>query len=119
MERLVARVKSARELPALLSALEELEATLSGHFLREESPQGLHGLVSRRAPEFQSAFDRLMKEHDGFRRGIASIAERVRRGEGGEAVEAAARLAADLKEHELRENEIARAALDPHRAAAR
>jgi malate synthase A len=115
--RITARLKAARKLPELQSSLEELGAMLTGHFEREESPQGLHGLVSRRAPEFRPAFEALMGEHHQFLATIASLMDHARGGDATSAVAGTAALVARLKHHEQREDEIARAALDPNRPA--
>ena len=117
INRLVARLKTARDMPVLLSALDELKATLKGHFAREESPQGLHGLVAQRAPEFRPAFEQLMTEHQQFLDSIDALTERARRGDAKTEVDKVEDLTAKLKEHEMRENEIARSALDPSRSA--
>jgi hypothetical protein len=118
LHRLTARLKAAKEMPAILAALQEMQAALEGHFAREESPQGLHGLVHARAPEFRGAFDKLMTEHSSILAAVDKLIDRAQKGEAGGAVEGVGKLAARLKEHELREDEIARAALDPRRQSA-
>jgi isocitrate lyase len=115
LERIVSRLRAEREAPALLAALGELRSLLTGHFEREESPQGLYGLVALRAPEFRPAFDRLMGEHADLLRSIEALVAEVARGEAVAAAGAVEALADRLRDHESRENEIARAALDPSR----
>jgi malate synthase A len=112
---IVARLRAASEPGALASVLDELGAALRGHFEREESPQGLHGLVTERAREFRPAFDQLMTEHRAFLAAIDGLKATAGGGDTAAAVAGAERLAADLKAHEVREDEIARAALDPGR----
>jgi hypothetical protein len=115
LDRIVARMRAAADGPLLLSALEELRAALSGHFAREESAEGLHGLVNHRAPEFRPAFSGLIDEHQQFLADIDLLLATVRAGGTG-AAEEAGRIADRLKEHEHKEDEIARAALDPGRS---
>ena len=117
IDRIVGRLQASREAPALLAALEELRSTLTGHFQREESPQGLYGLVSSRAPEFRPAFEQLLGEHGELLASIETLVAGARRGETASAAGGAAQLTGRLKDHELRENEIARAALDPARVS--
>ncbi len=117
LSRITHRLQAAREMGAILSALQEMQSTLGGHFSREESPQGLHGLVHARAPEFQGAFDQLMAEHSALLASVDRLIERVRRGDVGRVIEGVSQLADQLRDHELREDEIARSALDPTRQA--
>jgi 2-methylisocitrate lyase-like PEP mutase family enzyme len=115
VERLTAKLRSARDATALAGALDELEALLVGHFAREESPQGLYGLVHRRAPELRHEFDHLMAEHEKILEQMRGLKGGAR--EGRVAAEEVSRLAATLRDHELRENDIARAAVTQAAAA--
>ncbi len=114
VERLAGRLRSARDGVALAGALDEILNLLVGHFQREESDQGLYGLVHRRAPTLRDAFDSLMAEHGRILDQMRSLKSTVAEGraEGGEAAEEAAKLAATLREHETKENEIAHAAVE-------
>jgi peptidoglycan/xylan/chitin deacetylase (PgdA/CDA1 family) len=70
---LAGRLAKAKDLEELRVLLQELGQWLGGHFAREESPEGLHGLVARRAPQFAPAFDSLMSEHQGFLDQVARL----------------------------------------------
>ncbi len=109
VEWLAGKLRSARDPASLALTLDELEALLVGHFAREESPQGLYGLVHRRAPELRHEFDHLMAEHEKILDQMRALKGGAR--EGRVAVEEVHRLAAILRDHEMRENEIARAAV--------
>ncbi len=116
LNRIVARLRAATDLSVLSAALGELRAALAGHFAREESPEGLHGLVHRRAPEFRPAFAELMTEHQQFLADVDRLLASAGTGGMAAAAEETGRIANRLKDHERREDEIARAALDPGRA---
>lgn len=113
---IMGRLKAAKELPALRSALAELDVALRGHFRSEESADGLHGLVARRAPEFSPAFDALMTEHFDFLKTLKRLGEAAEKGDTATVLEGVATLAQALKQHEIREDQIARAALESGRS---
>jgi malate synthase len=114
VERLAGRLRGVRDGAALAGALDELLSLLVGHFEREESEQGLYGLVHRRAPRLREAFDGLMAEHGRILDRMRSLKSTVAEGraQGGAAAEEAERLAALLREHEEKENEIAHSAVE-------
>ncbi|MGC4123166.1 MAG: isocitrate lyase [Myxococcales bacterium] len=111
VERLAARMKNAKSPAALVSALDELEQFLAGHFAREESPQGLYGLVHKRAPQLRKAFEALMAEHGRLLEQMRAIRAKAKEDSGVSASLEASRLGTALREHEERENEIVRTAV--------
>jgi isocitrate lyase len=111
LERLTARVRAARDTAALGHALEDLASALGGHFAREESADGLHGLVAARAPHTAGLFREIAGEHARILAAARAFAGRVRGGDARDAHGEADRLEALLREHEERENALTRAAL--------
>jgi malate synthase A len=116
LNAIMGRLKAAKELPALRSALAELDVALRGHFRSEESGDGLHGLVVKRAPAYFPAFDALMKEHAGFLQTLKTLAETAEKGDTAAVVAGVDALAEALKEHEIREDGLAQSALAQGRA---
>lgn len=114
---LAERLSKAQDLEDLRVLLQELGQWLAGHFAREESPEGLHGLVSRRAPQFAPAFDSLMTEHQGFLDQVAGLLDMADRGDRDGVRKGVADLQHGLEQHEEREDHIARAALEPAEGA--
>jgi hypothetical protein len=116
VERMVARMKASKNPAAMVAALDELEQFLTGHFAREESPQGLYGLVRKRAPQLRNAFDALMAEHGRLLEQMKSLRAKAQDSTGAAAALEADRLGSALREHEERENEIVRTAVSPQPA---
>jgi malate synthase A len=112
LNTIVARLNKAENLEATLSALKELDAALRGHFQREESPNGLHGLILGKSPQFLPAFDAIMKEHAGFLKTLKNLTGAASRGESAAVTAGVANLVEQLKQHEIREDELARNALE-------
>jgi isocitrate lyase len=115
LERLSQRLRAARDRESTVAALEELLAHLSGHFAREEARDGLHGLVVAGAPHFEGAFREIAAQHQQILGAARALVARARDGQG-DAVGEAARLAAQLRQHEEHESAVTRSALG--RAAA-
>jgi len=111
------RLSKSKDLAELGVILQELGQWLAGHFAREESVEGLHGLVSRRAPSFAPAFDSLMAEHQGFLDQVARLHDLAARGDRDAVLQGVEDLKQGLERHEEREDRIARAALEPAGAA--
>mgnify|MGYP001004224237 CR=1 FL=1 len=111
LNAILARLRRAGELPALRSALQEFAQALRGHFVREESMDGLHGLVARKVPRFGPAFDSLVREHEVLLRQVEDLEKVAGDGATDRAIEGVASLAEALRRHEAREDEIAKAAL--------
>jgi isocitrate lyase len=116
LERLSQRLRAARDPAAAILALEELGLHLAGHFSREEAADGLHGLVVARAPQFRDAFRQIAADHEQILAAVRGLGARLRGGQAPDAAGDAARLAAQLREHEERESGLTRTALG--RAAA-
>jgi Hemerythrin HHE cation binding domain len=104
------RVKAARDLPALASALDELSAFLTVHFEREERDQGIFGILADRG--VSEEVDALLGEHRLILDEVRNLAQGAKDGLGASQVgERAARVASQLRDHELREHAMAERAL--------
>jgi 2-methylisocitrate lyase-like PEP mutase family enzyme len=111
LDRLSARVRGAKDAEAVAGGLEELTAALAGHFAREEAEDGLHGLVVRRAPQYRDAFREIAADHQRILAALGIAVAKVRGGQASDPAGEAARLAAQLRQHEERENALCKAAL--------
>jgi malate synthase len=116
IERLAARVKAARDVPALLATVEELAAALAGHFEREEREHGILGVLGSAGGD-RATIEALRREHAEILTSVRDIAtgrDRTLADLGARALQ----LAEQIREHELREHALAKEALGQGAAAA-
>jgi malate synthase A len=118
IEAIIARLRGAREVGALLATVEELAATLAAHFEREERDHGFFGVLGAAGAD-RAQLDQLRGEHRHILASIRALALEGRREAGpvelgGRAVQ----IAAQLRDHEVRENRLAQEALGQGAAAA-
>jgi iron-sulfur cluster repair protein YtfE (RIC family) len=107
LRTLLDRVRAETDLRQLVPLLGQLRRQLEEHFATEEAPDGFPAAV-RSQPRFASLLDEVMEEHRQFLRQLDDIQESVRRcvEDGDRAHAAAVALAAELHEHEIKENEL-------------
>jgi malate synthase len=104
------RVKSARDLPGLAVALDQLSAFLEGHFEREEKDQGIFGILADRGSSEQ--VDALLADHRRILAEVRNLAQGAKNGLSPATAGArAADIASALRDHERREHAIAERAL--------
>jgi malate synthase A len=104
------RVREARDVAALVAALEDLSSFLSGHFEREERDQGIFGILADRGVSEQ--VDALLGEHRSILQEVTDLARGARGGlPAAQVGERAARVASELRDHEGREQAMAVRAL--------
>ena len=113
LERLAERLRSASDLPELVSAIEELAQALSAHFAHEERPGGLYDALGLCAPEHRDRVRALVDEHLRLLAGARSLAMRGRAllERSRELQHEATDFAATLRGHEVREHALAREAM--------
>ncbi len=110
LEGVAARVRAARDGPALVGALEELARFLGIHFEREERDQGIFGILGEAGAD--EGVDALLAEHREILAEVQALATTVRQGMSpGQAGERAAAAVARLEDHERREHALAEGAL--------
>jgi malate synthase len=118
IDRITARLRAARDVPGLLSVVEELAATLAAHFEREEREHGMLGVLASAGAD-HARLVALEAEHEQI---LATLRTIIATGRnelsfaelGGRALQ----VAAQLKDHEGREHELASQALTEGAAAA-
>lgn len=77
LQVVLAKVESTRDLSLLIPLLEELHGLLQRHFAREESKDGLRGVVGQAAPHRLDQLETLLKEHADFLVTTRSIKEKI------------------------------------------
>lgn len=93
----------------LADALGELQTLLIEHFEGEEADDGLHEAVGRSTPHLLPAVQHLFDEHRVFRTDLEALiggARRLAAGPMAELAAGVAHLAARLRAHEARENDL-------------
>jgi hemerythrin len=107
LRTLLDRVRAETDLRQLVPLLAQLRRQLEEHFATEEAPDGFPAAV-RSQPRFLSLLEEVLEEHRHFLRQVDEIRENVRRcvEDGDKAHAAAVALAAELHEHEIKENEL-------------
>jgi malate synthase A len=118
IEEIAARLRASRDVPAILATLEELASGLAAHFEREERDHGILGVLGSVGAD-RSQLESLRREHEQLLRHIQEVASAGRGAQsaqelGGRALQ----IAAQLREHEIREHTLALAALGKGFAAA-
>jgi hypothetical protein len=110
LETLLSRLRDAKDVPALTSALEALNQLLTEHFAHEEHAKGFYGVLGAGAPHYRSELERMIAEH-GELLGLCRQAQERAKGHGGvsDVGELTSRLAARLAEHEARESKLVQA----------
>jgi hypothetical protein len=109
MRALLDRIEQTSVPDRLVVELERLDALLDAHFAGEEADDGLHEAIGSTAPHLLPAVQHLFDEHRVFRADIGSIAADARRLAEGPLAELNRRvadLAARLRAHEEREDEL-------------
>jgi hypothetical protein len=76
--RLTEQILGAREIGALVAALEELNRTLVAHFGHEEAPEGLYDALGICVPANRERLAELVDEHYRMTASARSLAERAR-----------------------------------------
>ncbi len=110
MAGLADKVRTARDLAACVAALDDLAGFLATHFQREERDDGVFGILAERGTSDQ--VDGLLREHKALLEEVSTLSRSARSGlTQGQVGERAARIAAQLREHEAREHAIAERAL--------
>ncbi len=111
LAHVTAKVKGAKDLPALAAALDELSSFLTVHFEREERDEGVFGILAGRGGSSEPV-DALLAEH---RRMLAEVRSLAAGANGcltpAQVGERAGQLASQLREHEGREHALAERAL--------
>jgi hypothetical protein len=77
LQVVLGRVESTRDLNLLIPLLEELYRLLQGHFAREESEDGLQGVIEKAAPHQLGHLEALLNEHGGFLVTTRSVKEKI------------------------------------------
>ncbi|HVP69575.1 MAG TPA: malate synthase A [Anaeromyxobacteraceae bacterium] len=113
------RIRQSKEMPTLVRALEDLNATLVEHFAREEHPQGLFAILGTKAPVERQKFAEILAEHESILANVRELLDQAREGKGEHAGLAAqaAMLSRILGDHEKRESEVTQAILGPRPVA--
>ena len=108
LESFASRLRIARDVDAMVAALDELGTFLSAHFQREERDDGILGILGKGG--VQGDATALLEEHRQILAEVEALATTVRQGmspaQGGER---AARVEQWLREHERRELKVAEA----------
>jgi malate synthase len=114
LHHLVDRLRAAPDLAATAQALAELHAALTGHFNEEEKPGGLYDALGVCAPGFRQLLAELVDDHFRFAGLVRDLRERARaEGTAADALRAdVARFLAALADHERREHEMVKAAVE-------
>ena len=107
LRMLLERVRAETDLRQLVPLLGQLRKQLVEHFATEEAPDGFPAAVQTQ-PRFASLLEEVLQEHRQFLGQVDEIRDRVRRcvEDGDRAHAAAVALAAELHEHEIKENEL-------------
>lgn len=115
LEELLERLRTARDLPLLVSTLKELNSALVAHFAREEHPGGLYDVLGVCAPQHRAPLRELVDEHYRILGTVRELVQRTRELEERfiREREEVLHLADRLREHETREHALAREALGP------
>jgi len=113
------RIRQSKEMPTLVRALEDLNATLVEHFAREEHPQGLFAILGTKAPAERQQFAEILAEHESILGNVRELLDQAKKGKGEHAGLAAqaAMLSRILGDHEKRESEVTQAILGPRPVA--
>lgn len=114
IDKLGDRLRAARDLPSLLSALEELHQTVAAHFVHEETTKGLYDTLGLCAPQHRAEIRELVNDHRRIAVSLRRISKRAREGMKRpyrELREEAMALLEEIQAHEAREHEIAHQAL--------
>ncbi len=114
VDELVGRLRSASELAALVTVLEELGEVLVAHFAHEDSPGGIYEVMGVASPALRTPLGDLVGEHYTLLTEIRSLAARGREilQQSHEDLHAQAHDLADrLAAHEAKEDGMARTLL--------
>ena len=115
LDTLIDRLRGGLDLAGMTAALDELHAALTGHFNAEERPGGLYDALGVCVPDFREPLGNLVDDHYRFAGLVRDLAQRAREAEGAaaDALRAdVARLVQALGDHERREHEMVKAAVD-------
>ncbi len=108
LETFASRVRIARDVDAMVAALDQLGAFLSSHFHREEREDGILGILGEGAGHGDATA--LLEEHRQILAEVEALATTVRQGMSpAQGAERAARVEQRLREHERRELRVAEA----------
>ncbi|MBI3894791.1 MAG: hemerythrin domain-containing protein [Acidobacteria bacterium] len=77
LEQLANRLQTAKELPALLSAAEELRQALLSHHAHEEHPGGFYDSLKFSFPQHNKELARLMQEHRDLTAAVWELCQRA------------------------------------------
>ncbi len=108
LEGFASRVRIARDVDAMVAALDQLGTFLSAHFQREEREDGILGILG--SGGVQGDATALLEEHRQILAEVEALATTVRQGMSpAQGAERAARVEQRLREHERRELRVAEA----------
>jgi len=108
LETFASRVRIARDVDAMVAALDQLGTFLSGHFRREERDDGILGILGHGG--IQGDATALLEEHRQILAEVEALATTVREGMSpAQGAERVARVEQRLREHERRELKVAEA----------
>jgi hemerythrin len=104
LDGLVRRLREAKDVPAVASALEALNQLLTEHFAHEEHAKGFYGMLGAGAPQHRDELARMIAEHEELLRLCHRAQERAK----GHAAlsdlgELTKSLASRIADHEARE----------------
>jgi hypothetical protein len=114
VDELIGWLRSAPDLPSLVSALEALSSVLVAHFAHEESPGGIYEVMGLTSPELRTPAGDLLDEHYAILNDLRILAAkgRERLARGHLDFEAQARALADrIATHESKEDALVRTAI--------
>jgi Hemerythrin HHE cation binding domain len=104
---------AAKNLPALLSAAEELRGALASHFAHEEHPGGLYDSLKLCVPQHREGLAQLVEDHRHMTTALWQLCERARHPKARlrDLRKEAEQFIKDLQHHEQREHKMADEAL--------
>jgi CBS domain-containing protein len=107
------RLHAAKDLPALLSAAEDLHDALASHFAHEEHPGGLYDCLNFCVPQHREDLAQLVQDHRDLTAALWQLCQQARQPNPSfwDLREAAEQFIKDLQHHEEREHKIADEAL--------
>lgn len=113
LAKLANLLQAAKDLPALLSAAEELRQALMLHFAQEEHPGGLCDSLKFCVPQHRTELAQLMEDHRDITVSVWQLCQRARAPKARFQVlrKEAAQFVKKLHHHEKREHEMAHRAL--------
>jgi malate synthase len=106
VEELAARLRDAKDVAGIASALEELSQALREHFAHEEHAKGFYGVLAARSPETHTQLEDLVREHRRILDELGELLQRAKSPAGQTAQELTGRAGAlfsTLMAHEKRE----------------